>query len=760
MSKIVIIILFFFLSSICLSQVDFNNYSSIQSSGPLPEDFSISIQERIEREMEIEYDLTTKQKKYFVENKCFAIDNLLHSGLVLFGDPLTKYVEDVAKKVLKNDTQLLSKLSFFTLRSNATNAFVTGEGMVFVTIGLLSQIVSESDLALVLSHEIAHYEESHILQSFENTINIGNNRSIKFDKKIEKLSEYSKKHELEADQLGITRYLEAGYPRANVMQVFDVLMYSHLPIDELILTENMIAGELAFVPDDFFPTEPNPIKVDADYDDSRSSHPNIKNRKENAQSILDKNEVNGGAEVFKLGENRFNEMRDIARFERVQNWLYANEYVNCLYEIAILELHYPENEHLSISKAQAWAGLAVYSAEGQINDCYTKPIKVEGESHSIHYLFNELKGDDIRTLALRNVIDIQKIFPDNKELIDLERIVVKQMIKKKQEWEKFSELTFEEAMDKINKQIKPEDSDTVSSNNIIDENSEEWKNLSKYEKIKLKEQASGVIDKNTDLKVKGTIDSTDFRYYALSDYIGSSKILKEEREIYKKKKEQEDALEDELDQLSNSQHKKRIKEEEEKELHLGITNVVFVEPLAAEYKRSGYDQVKSSKLQEKFVEAIDKSAELQGINATQLSKSKMDELGTNGYNQRAALQRSLNQFANIESEDIFITDYKIINELTQQYNSDHVVFSLIEHHFEPDLNILTILAFAYFPPALLVYVPAKLATAHNVQMSVLIFNVKEGKVETFTNYYFKQKPSKTSIKLHTYDLLMQLSTPK
>ena len=752
-------ITFCLISFASIGQIDFNNYTSIQSEGPLPDDFSIALQERLAKEMEVDYDMSPRQKSYFVENKAVAIDNLLHSGLVLFGDPLTKYVEEVAEKVLVDSPELLSELTFFTLRSNATNAFVTGEGMVFVTIGLLSQIVSESDLAMVLSHEIAHYEESHILQSFENIITIDNDRKIKFDKKIEQLSEYSKNHELEADELGIIRYLNAGYPRQNVKQVFDILMYSHLPIDEISITEDILAGDLAYIPQEFFPKESNPIKVDEDYDDSKSSHPNIKNRKENAQSILDKETAAGGDQEFKLGEDRFNDMRDIARFERVQNWLYANEYVNCLYEIAVLETQYPTNKHLQLCKAQAWCGLAVYSAESELSECYHKPSKVEGESHTIHYVFNELSSEDVRVLALRNIIDAKKILPNNQEVIEMERIAVRQLLKKKVKWDDFSTLTFEAALSKVNS-MNQADSSASSTSTIIDENSEEWKKLSKYEKIKLKEQATGTINSDTKLQVKGEIDSTDFRFYALSDYIGNSEILKSEIEKFELKEKEEEELEEELDQLSKRDYKKRIKEEETKELHLGLESVVFVEPLAAEYTNKGFDPIKSADLQLKFVEAIDKSADQQGMNATQLSKYKMVNLGTDGYNQRAALQRYINQFANIESEDIFVTDYQIINQITEQYNTENVVFSLIEHSYEPDLNALTMLAFVYFPPAILFYIPAKLALAHDVKMSILVFNAKKGSVETYTNYYFQIKPSKTAIELHMYDLLMQLSTPK
>jgi len=72
------------------------------------------------------------------------------SGRVLFGDPVSEYVNTVADKLLENEPELRSKLRFYCLKSNVTNAFATNQGMIFVTLGLIAQLENEAQLAQVL----------------------------------------------------------------------------------------------------------------------------------------------------------------------------------------------------------------------------------------------------------------------------------------------------------------------------------------------------------------------------------------------------------------------------------------------------------------------------------------------------------------------------------------------------------------------------------------------------------------------------------
>src|SRR5690606_29136138 len=110
---------------------------------------------------------------------------------------------------------------------------------------------------------------------------------------------------------------------------FDVLMYSYLPFDEVKVPENFFNSKDFYVPVFKFPKEPFTITAEENYNDSKSSHPNISKRKKQVLEILEKgNGWEGGPNA--LGTERFQEIRNIARFESVRNSILALDLTNAL----------------------------------------------------------------------------------------------------------------------------------------------------------------------------------------------------------------------------------------------------------------------------------------------------------------------------------------------------------------------------------------------------------------------------------------------
>jgi len=149
---------FITLSSTLFAQIDFDNYTTIQASGEIPEDFTKRTYQKLEEDLSNAEDngLSERDERIFYEGINYAVDDLMHSGYVVFGDSLSTYIQEVANKLLRKDKELRKELRFYVLKSNSTNAFSTAQGIVFVTTGLLSQITSEAQLAFILAHEISH----------------------------------------------------------------------------------------------------------------------------------------------------------------------------------------------------------------------------------------------------------------------------------------------------------------------------------------------------------------------------------------------------------------------------------------------------------------------------------------------------------------------------------------------------------------------------------------------------------------------------
>ena len=118
----------FFIANQLFSQKDFNNFITSQSVGTISEDFSSLTYEKIKADLkESKRDLYKSNEKKFLKNIHYGIDDILHSGLVIYGDEISNYVSSVADKLLSDDKSLRSKLRFYTIKSNATNAFSTDQ---------------------------------------------------------------------------------------------------------------------------------------------------------------------------------------------------------------------------------------------------------------------------------------------------------------------------------------------------------------------------------------------------------------------------------------------------------------------------------------------------------------------------------------------------------------------------------------------------------------------------------------------------------
>lgn len=329
-------------------QVDFNNYLPLRSKGDMPNDFKLAAKSKIEQD---EMDLSSLEKKeraQFLEQIHYGIDQLLNSGSVTYGNDVCKYIEAVADKLLKNDPTLRSKLRFYVMKSNVANAFATNQGMIFFSTGLIAQFANEAQLAYVVSHEIIHFKHNHVIESFKFESN--NKRSI------QQLSQYSKEHEFEADREAVQMCHDAGYSKDEVYGTLDVLMFSHLPFDELKFDNKYYNTEMFFVPEGIFTKKEYAIDFDANHNDSLSTHPNIERRRTEVDKTIGKYS-NWGNEKYLLGEARFNEIRNICRFETVRNRIIRGEIPYALYEIYVLEKEFPNSESLKAFKAHAWYDL-------------------------------------------------------------------------------------------------------------------------------------------------------------------------------------------------------------------------------------------------------------------------------------------------------------------------------------------------------------------------------------------------------------------
>jgi len=163
---------------------------------------------------------------------------------ILHDQRITSYVATVGNKVLGNSRHLPYDYRFSVIRSQAVNAFATPGGYVYINQGLLTLVESESELAGVLAHEIAHINARHIADSIEKSkkLNIATLAAIlagaflgvggDLGAAVTAFSiggmqamslKYSREHEEEADRLGMAYLVSTGYDAKSMLDFLKIM---------------------------------------------------------------------------------------------------------------------------------------------------------------------------------------------------------------------------------------------------------------------------------------------------------------------------------------------------------------------------------------------------------------------------------------------------------------------------------------------------------------------------------------------------------
>lgn len=96
----------------------------------------------------------------------------LRAQAPLVGDPvLDEYLRDLGSRMVREADGVRFPFSFFWVNQKDINAFAFFGGYIGVHTGLISEAQTESELAAVLAHEIAHVSQRHIVRNMERMSN-------------------------------------------------------------------------------------------------------------------------------------------------------------------------------------------------------------------------------------------------------------------------------------------------------------------------------------------------------------------------------------------------------------------------------------------------------------------------------------------------------------------------------------------------------------------------------------------------------------
>ena len=171
-------------------------------------------------------------------------DQMEQHHLILKNEVLNGYVTKIGNLIQAQANKVPFEFHFVIIDSNAINAFNTPGGYVYINKGLISAAENEAELAAVIAHELGHANGRHVADMIEKSkkLNVATLAAIiagaflggggEATAAIAAFSvagasslslKFSREHEEEADRLGLSYLVAAGYHPAAMSDFLRIL---------------------------------------------------------------------------------------------------------------------------------------------------------------------------------------------------------------------------------------------------------------------------------------------------------------------------------------------------------------------------------------------------------------------------------------------------------------------------------------------------------------------------------------------------------
>jgi predicted Zn-dependent protease len=180
------------------------------------------------------------------------------------------YVRKVGEQILAQQQRVPFDFQFHVINSSAINAFATPGGYIYVFRGLITLAGSESELASVMAHEIAHANLRHINEMMEKSQKLnyatmagllvgallggsGAGAAVAMGTMAGAQTmalKYSRENEMEADRFGLSYLTAAGYDPGSMVSFMKLMrrheFYSNL-VPSYFLTHPMTDERIRYL---------------------------------------------------------------------------------------------------------------------------------------------------------------------------------------------------------------------------------------------------------------------------------------------------------------------------------------------------------------------------------------------------------------------------------------------------------------------------------------------------------------------------------
>lgn len=335
---------------------------------------------------------------------------MLQQGRILYGSEMNQYLDNIKEKLLVNYPQLQQDIHVYILETPSVNAYSLQNGIILVTMGMMAQVTNEAELAFVLAHEIAHYSERH---------GMGDDAKSKdkdFVSRYMRNQQFSREQEYAADRVGLTQFFkDSPYSFEILDGIYDVLLYSDLPFDEIPFQRSEVEADFYQFPDNYFLKTVATIADRSNMLDTLLTHPNIEKRRALAKGLI-RSFSNEERKTFVQPKEQFTRLRNAARFSCIERYLINHDYDKAIYNIYVMQQTFPNNAYLDRATVTAYYGASKHKGLGKTNVMMESYKDVEGEQQQVNYFLYKMNRNEYSVLALRKAWTAMKKYPEDEYL--------------------------------------------------------------------------------------------------------------------------------------------------------------------------------------------------------------------------------------------------------------------------------------------------------------------------------------------------------
>lgn len=745
-----------------------DNYQPARSTGELPPDVLQTTTEKYEKSKAkintgLSEELQKAEDNFYLQTN-YAVDQILHSGAILVGDSMGMYVNRVTDSLLADDPETRAQINIYILRSTVVNAFATDRGSIFITIGLLTRLHNEAELAFVLAHEIVHYKRRHVLTGYIEGVQMQEGQG-KYDQttaeyRFLKRHSYSRSQETQADEEGFDMLVASNYDPHAAMGAFDILSTAEFPFTDTLFNKSLFEDPHFVFPSKYYADTAKPYKIDDDDEDNDlATHPSVPKRKKNMKKRFAKL---GGADTtgkaFLVSETLFYRVRAMAMFEEAALHTNDGEFKEAVYINQSIQKTFPANYYLEKEMVRALYGVtvkknagfsfddfaalldALFSGEMEDDDESDVPTGQQARTKSF---ISKSDRDGWNIAAVKYAWKIHSKYPDDKDITM---------------WTEglFRELTAEN--DITIRDFQDNDSDFVRIGNMV------MLDTALTHKLKADSpQARWQVA--IDHLDQDSLGSVKYYEFAFVNELKDSSFVR----MFKDAMEYADSLEavENIEDELSTKEQNRIDKEKDEAFYgpQGLDKIVIINPIFQSYDsridNGQLDVRKSIEGRTEMMAAMQESAKTVGLKCDILDPENMDSSDAEKFNDLMILNDWFAQKGNFKEEDGLPVNQDQLNRIAEKYGTKYFMWCAYYTNREPRSGtIFRALSLACAPLAPLI--AYRLATPReDVYFVAILYDITTGKaVWGVQREILKQKPTDARLKLQMYDMMRILASPK